>query len=194
MIIDIVFHDQAPRLPYSQAAERSYKFCDGVHMGSVKQPSNIRNILGIHVRVFYSLALICALEVRCRHFLNSFSNCIFQRCWPLTRSFHTRRSCSGRAVYLRPNHLALRRLTTRGKRCASIFLIPNDKWRAGSYETRRSCFDARLTREPTVSRLRINQVNLKSTTGQTCRVPVPVIDFRGLALALKVSAKPYALC
>ena len=37
-------------------------------MGSVKQPRRIHNILGIHVRVFYSLALICTLEVRCRHF------------------------------------------------------------------------------------------------------------------------------
>ena len=45
-----------------------------------------------------------------------------------------------------------------------------------------------------VSRPRINQVNLKSTTGQTSRVPIPAIDFRGLALALKVSAEPYALC
>ena len=40
-----------------------------------------------------------------------------------------------------------------------------------------------------VSRPRINQVNLKSTTGQTSRVPIPAIDFRGLALALKVSAE-----
>ena len=69
-------------------------------MGSVKQPRRIHSILGIHVRVFYSLALICTLEVRCRHFLNSFPDCIFQRCWTLTRSFHARRSCFSRAVYL----------------------------------------------------------------------------------------------
>lgn len=33
------------------------------------------------------------------------------------------------------------------------------------------------------------QVNLKSTTGQTVRVPTPSIDFRSLQLALKVSRR-----
>ena len=42
--------------------------CDVVHMGSVNKPndSSVRKFLGIHVRVFWCLALICALEVRCR--------------------------------------------------------------------------------------------------------------------------------
>ena len=37
-------------------------------MGSVNKPndSSVRKFLGIHVRVFWCLALICALEVRCR--------------------------------------------------------------------------------------------------------------------------------
>ena len=37
-------------------------------MGSVNKSndSSVRKFLGIHVRVFWCLALICALEVRCR--------------------------------------------------------------------------------------------------------------------------------
>ena len=55
-----------PALPTSEASHSRATTCDVHPMGAVKQsPGSIRSVLGIHVRVFYSLALICALEVRC---------------------------------------------------------------------------------------------------------------------------------
>ena len=37
------------------------------------------------------------------------------------------------------------------------------------------------------------QVNLKSTTGETVRVPTPPVDYRSLELALKVRRRPAAI-
>ena len=89
-------------------------------MGSVNKPndSSVRKFLGIHVRVFWCLALICALEV----LLWSF--CLFA----------SQSSGAAQAYY---------------------------------------------TRET---------VNLKSTTGETVRVPPPPVDYRSLELALKAES------
>mmetsp|Transcript_5642 Transcript_5642/g.22853 ORF Transcript_5642/g.22853 Transcript_5642/m.22853 type:complete len:146 (+) Transcript_5642:165-602(+) len=89
-------------------------------MGSVNKSndSSVRKFLGIHVRVFWCLALICALEV----LLWSF--CLFG----------SQSSGAAQAYY---------------------------------------------TRET---------VNLKSTTGETVRVPTPPVDYRSLELALKAES------
>ena len=164
-------------------------------MGSVNKSndSSVRKFLGIHVRVFWCLALICALEVRCRlPYLNRQPRrSPFAPLTPRPRStqvllwsfclFWSQSSGAAQAYYTRETVRA-----RASSSAASIKCWPgNPPAESARIFTRRTPRSPRSPRRP--------QVNLKSTTGETVRVPTPPVDYRSLELALKVRRRPAAI-
>ena len=194
------FHRDNPRSrppPSHTPPHRTQPACDVRHMGSVKKSndSSIQKFLGINVRVFWCLALICALEVRCRLAFFLFEPPTHPRSAAGRRlTFPSpRRSYFGHSACSRASLPAPRRSTTPGRRYVCFADLPEaasgGKWSPNSdgEERKRSARvfsdrpDPRLNPPPPPS-----QVNLKSTTGQTVPWPTPPIDYRSLELAWKV--------